>query len=182
MPSKFLRLGRATARAAQSKESEGMDKFLITVALGAAMVSTPLLAQQGGGQRDQTRAEAQQRADMIFQMADANHDGVVTRAEADQALAQFQAMRAGNGGNDGASGGGHGGGRMQHMIDQAFGTAQSLSRAQFEAQALAQFDAADLNHDGTVTAAEREQVRAARAAAATASQAPAPAPAPAPQQ
>ena len=34
-------------------------------------------------QRDQTRAEAQQRADMLFQMLDANKDGTVTKAEAD---------------------------------------------------------------------------------------------------
>ena len=63
-----------------------MNKLLITAALGAALVSTPLLAQQDGGrgygQRDQTRAEAQQRADMMFQMIDANHDGTVTKAEA----------------------------------------------------------------------------------------------------
>jgi hypothetical protein len=32
---------------------------------------------------------------------------------------------------------------------------------QFEAQQLARFDAMDLNHDGTVTAAERQQARAA---------------------
>ena len=48
------------------------------------------------------------------------------------------------------------------MIDQAFGTAQSVTRAQFEALTLARFDAQDLNHDGTVTAAEREQLRAQR--------------------
>ena len=134
-----------------------MDKFLITVALGAAMVSTPLLAQQGGGQRDQTRAEAQQRADMMFQMIDANHDGTVTKAEAQTALAQFEAMRGGGGDN-----GGRGGGRMQRMLDQLFATSPSITQPQLEALMLARFDAQDLNHDGTVTAAEREQVRAAR--------------------
>ena len=76
-------------------------------------------------QKDQTRAEAQQRADMMFQMLDANHDGTVTRAEADQALAQFQASRGENGG--------HGGGRLQRMIDEAFATSQSLTLQQFEA-------------------------------------------------
>ena len=107
---------------------------------------------------------------MIFQMADANHDGVVTSAEADQALAQFQAMRAAV---VAMAAGARG--RMQRMIDQAFGSAQSLTLPQFEAQVLARFDAPDLNHDGTVTAAEREQVRRAAAGAA---QAPAPARAP----
>ena len=151
-----------------------MDKFLVTVALGAAMVSTPLLAQQGGGQRDQTRAEAQQRADMMFQMIDANHDGTVTKAEAQTALAQFEAMRGGGGDN-----GGRGGGRMQRMLDQLFATSPSITQPQLEALMLARFDAQDLNHDGTVTAAEREQARAARQAAGGAT-APVQAPTPAP--
>ena len=34
-----------------------------------------------GGGRDQTRAEAQQRADMLFQMLDANHDGFLDAKE-----------------------------------------------------------------------------------------------------
>ena len=151
-----------------------MNKHLITAVLGAAMVSTPLLAQQDGGrgygQRDQTRAEAQQRADMMFQMIDANHDGTVTKAEAQAALANF----------GGGSGGGHAG-MMQRMIDRLFATAPSVTLQQFEALALARFDAQDLNHDGTVTAAEREQARAARqAAGGTTASMPMPMPAPAP--
>jgi Ca2+-binding EF-hand superfamily protein len=138
-----------------------MQKLIVTIALGAAIIATPALAQAPGGaggnmQRDQTRAEAQQRADMMFQMLDTNKDGTVTKAEADAALAQFQAARGGG------DQGGRGAGRMQRMLDQAFGTAQSLTQAQLEAQVLARFDAQDLNHDGTVTAAEREQLRAQR--------------------
>ena len=123
-------------------------------------------------QRDQTRAEAQQRADMMFQMLDANKDGTVTKAEADEAVAQFEAAR----GDDDS---GRGAGRMQRMIGQAFGTAQSLTLQQFEAQVLARFDAADLNHDGTVTVAERQQLRAQRQAQRAAAAAPQAAPAPA---
>jgi len=139
-----------------------MQKLAMALALGAAMISTPVLAQdgqRGGGfmQRDQTRAEAQQRADMLFQMLDANKDGTVTKAEADEAAAQFEAAR----GDDDS---GRGAGRLQRMIAQAFGTSQTLTLQQFEAQALARFNAADLNHDGTVTAAERQQVRAQRQA------------------
>jgi Ca2+-binding EF-hand superfamily protein len=137
-----------------------MKTMLVTLAIGASLVSAGAAAQQPGAggymQRDQTRAEAQQRADMMFQMIDANRDGTVTRAEADQALAQFAAR--------GGGGGGQGGGRMQRMLDEAFGTAQSLTLQQFEALSLARFDAMDLNHDGTVTAAEREQARAMRQA------------------
>ena len=110
-------------------------------------------------QRDQTRAEAQQRTDMMFQRLDANKDGTVTKAEADELIAQYEAAR----GDDDS---GRGAGRMQRMIGQAFGTAQSLTLQQFEAQVLSRFDAQDLNHDGTVTAAERQQLRAQRQAVA----------------
>ena len=143
-----------------------MKKLLVTAALGASFTSAPALA-QGMQQRDQTRAEAQQRADLLFQMIDANKDGTITRAEADQAMAEFQASR---GGDD--SGHGHGG-RMQRMIDQAFAKSSSLTLQQYEAQALARFDAADLNHDGIVSVAEREQARQQHPAQATAA-APAP--------
>ena len=132
-----------------------MKKFLVMATLGVVLVPSAAFAQGGGSgmmQKDQTRAEAQQRTDMLFQMLDANHDGTVTRTEADQALANFQASR---GGDDT----GRRGGRLQRMIDEAFATSQSLTLQQFEAQSLARFDAADLNHDGIVTAAERQQAR-----------------------
>ena len=145
-----------------------MKKLFVAIALGAVAISTPALAQGfGGGQGDQTRAEAQQRADMMFQMMDTNHDGTVTKAEAQQALAQFEAMRGG--------GESRGTARIQKMIDLAFGTSQSITLQQFEAQALARFDAMDLNHDGTVTAAERQQAREMRKAQG---QIPAPTPTP----
>jgi hypothetical protein len=121
-----------------------MNKHFFAVALGASIVSTAAGAQgQGGGwqQQDMTRQQAQQMADQLFQRLDVNHDGVVTRAEADQAAQQA----------------GGGGGRFGRMIDRSFGNAQSLTLPQFEGQALAHFDAQDLNHDGVVTAAERQQ-------------------------
>jgi Ca2+-binding EF-hand superfamily protein len=127
-----------------------MKTLLVTLALGAAVISTQALAQEGGGERggsvmqDMTRAQAQQRADMMFQRFDLNHDGSVTRQEAEQARTQM----------------GFGGQRIEKMIAQAFGEAQSLTVQQFEAQSLARFDRDDLNHDGVVTVAERQQVRA----------------------
>ena len=137
-----------------------MKRLIVGIALGAAVLSTPLLAQAPGGRgnfggRDQTRDEAKQRADMIFQMIDVNHTGVVTRDQAEQAVARFQAMRAGGQGGQG----GRGGGMMQRMLDEAFGGANSLTLQQFEAEALARFDAMDLNHDGVVTGQERQQYR-----------------------
>lgn len=150
-----------------------MKTVFVTIALGVSAISVPALAQAPGGgehggwmQRDMTRAEAKQMADMMFQRLDANHDGTLTRAEADQAVAQFANSR--------------GGARIQRMITQTFGDAQSVTLAQFEAQALARFDAMDLNHDGIVTAAEREQTREQRAQAQPPAQPPAQAPAQAP--
>jgi Ca2+-binding EF-hand superfamily protein len=129
-----------------------MKTLVVTLALGAAMLSSAAAAQeQGGGGRwmqDQTRQQAQQQADAMFQRFDANRDGTVTRQEAEQVAAQFGA-----------------GERAQRMIDRVFGTAPSLTLQQFEAQALARFDRDDLNHDGTVTVAERQQARAALKAA-----------------
>ena len=135
-----------------------MKKLFVAVALGAAVAATPALAQDHGGRamKDQTRQQAQERADRLFQMLDANRDGSVTKAEADAALAQFEAMRGGD--ND------HRGGRMQRMIEDAFATTQAITLQQFEAQALARFDAQDLNHDGIVSAAEKQQARTQRQA------------------
>ena len=127
-----------------------MKKWLVTIALGAAMLSTQAFAQDGAGEhggramQDMTRAQAQQRADMMFQRFDLNHDGTVTRQEAEQARTAL----------------GFGGQRVEKMIAQAFGDAQSLTLKQFETQALTRFDRDDLNHDGVVTVAERQQVRA----------------------
>ena len=130
-----------------------MNKLLITVAFGAAMVSSAAFAQddQGGRGRfmqDMTRAQAQQQADTMFRRFDLNHDGVVTIQEAQQVASQFG-----------------GGERIQRMIDRTFAGAQSLTLQQFEGQALARFDRDDLNHDGVVTVAERQQARAALKAA-----------------
>jgi len=131
-----------------------MKTLLLTVALGATMVSGAAIAQdQGGGRggymQDMTRVQAQQMADSMFQRFDLNHDGVVTRQEADQAGSQF-------------------GGRAERMVERVFGTAQSLTLQQFEAQQLARFDRDDANHDGVVTVAERQQARAALKAERTA--------------
>ena len=128
-----------------------MNKHYFAAALGAAIVSTAAAAQgQGGGwqQQDMNRQQAQQMADQLFQRLDLNHDGVLMRQEADQATSQ--------------AGGEGGPGRGGRMIERAFGDAQSLTMAQFEGAALARFDRQDLNHDGVVTAAERQQARAQR--------------------
>jgi hypothetical protein len=135
-----------------------MNKFLATIALGATIAAGQAAAQGApGGERhgwnqDMSRQQASQMANMMFDRLDLNHDGVVTRAEADQAAAQL----GGDGGN--------GGGRGQRMIARLFGDSQSVTKAQAETAALARFDAQDLNHDGVVSVAERQQARAERQA------------------
>jgi len=144
-----------------------MKKMLFAAMIGATILATPAGAQwtpqpampvppvqapQGGHgghmQGVRTRQQALQMADSMFQRFDTNHDGVLTREEAQQAVAQVEAMR---GGDDS--------GRIQRMVDRMFGGAQSVTLQQFEAQALARFDRQDLNHDGVITPDEREQGR-----------------------
>ena len=147
-----------------------MKTLLATIALGAAIFSTQASSQDDHGdrggwtQRDMTRQQAKQMADDMFQRFDANHDGMLTRQEAEQAAAQFG-----------------GSGRAERMIDRMFGDAQSLTLPQAEAQALSRFDRDDLNHDGIVTGDERKQARAALKAQ-RAAQLLAPAPQSAPPQ
>lgn len=138
------------------------NKLLIAIAVSTAFpvaasaqdsaqapAPTPAPAPQLRGnwlQGDRTREQARQMADMLFQRLDANHDGTLTRQEAELASSAM----------------GGRGDRAQRMITRAFGDAQSATVADFEARALARFDAQDLNHDGVVTANEREQARSAR--------------------
>ena len=141
-----------------------MTKALFFAAAGLAALSTQAPAQQpmpapgqsqaapqgnlrgNWLQADQTRQQAQQRADLMFQRLDTNRDGTLTREEAQKAGPAT----------------GRGGARVERLMARLFGDAQSVTQAQFEAQALARFDRQDLNHDGTVTADERQQARAAR--------------------
>lgn len=136
-----------------------MKKLMFVGVIGAAMAATQVGAQAPSGTQAApatspapaqtiTRAQAKQFADKMFQRFDVNHDGVATRAEADQVRAQT---------------GGKG-----HMIERTYGSAQSLTVAQFEAATLAEFDAEDANHDGIVTAAEHQQARGHSAANAAA--------------
>ena len=136
-----------------------MMKTLIAIALGAALSPAAASAQAQANDiavggfpiQNLTRQQAQQIADGIFERLDADHNGTVTRQEAEQVREQM----------------GMGGERAQRMIERTFGTSQSLTLKQFEEQQLARFDRQDLNHDGVVTAEERQQARALRRAAKT---------------
>ena len=111
-----------------------------------ALLAVPLLA--GPALADPAparRAEVQARAEAMFDKADANHDGILTRDEYHAALA---AIVKAKGGTPTAKG--------WAMVDAQFDAVDQahtgrIPRGNFVAAALARFDGADLNHDGTVT-------------------------------
>jgi len=114
-------------------------------------------ARQAGEQR---RAE---RAGRMFERLDADRDGSVSRAEFDQAQAQRMARR-GERGEHGEHGRGMGGMHRGHgwggmRGEQMFGEQGFVTREQMRERALARFDRADANRDGTLTSAERQQAR-----------------------
>ena len=109
---------------------------------------TPEEARAMGEQR---RGEMRQH---MFDRLDANHDGNISRDE----FAQAHAMRGGRGGPHRRMMrmGPRGPGMRGHGM---FGEQGFMTREQMRERALARFDRADLNHDGTLTAAERQQAR-----------------------
>jgi hypothetical protein len=125
---------------------------------------TPEEARARGEQR---RAERMTR---MFDRFDANHDGSVTREEMAQAHGRrggpagpgAEGPRRGPGG-PGMRHRGPGMGGMRGMRGQRmFGEQGFVTREQFRERALARFDRADANHDGTVTVAERRAMRGQR--------------------
>jgi len=108
----------------------------------------PLLVLSGAAFADPPparRAEVQARAEAMFDKADANHDGILTRDEYHAALAAIVRAR---GGTPTAKG--------WAMVDAQFDAVDQahtgrIPRGNFVAAALVHFDGADLNHDGTVT-------------------------------
>jgi hypothetical protein len=142
-----------------------MKKLLVTIALGATFATTQAGAQALGDQRaaqsDVTRQQAQERADRLFRMLDVNHDGILTRAEAEQAGAQLHARRAASGRDVAPGLGGH----TARYLERSFAGAQSVTLQQFEQAMLTHFDQMDVNRDGVLTADERQQARPDRSKA-----------------
>jgi len=138
----------AVAVATMATSAQAQDQAPPPVQAPPQVQAPPGAGMRGGWmQADMTRLKAQQMADGLFQQLDLNHDGTLTREEAERARSAI---------------GGGGGDRATRMIARVFGDSQSLTLTQFEGQALARFDRQDLNHDGVVTADERQQARAAR--------------------
>jgi Ca2+-binding EF-hand superfamily protein len=134
-----------------------MKQLIIAIACGAAVLSTGAGAQGADAtqQPDMTRDQARARADQLFQMFDVNHDGVVTRNEA-RTLGKRLLMQRAATGRDVAPGiGGH----TLRFLERAFAGMQSVTQQQFEDALLAHFDQMDVDHDGILTSAERQEGR-----------------------
>lgn len=132
-----------------------MNSWIKTVAVAAAVLSAPLMAQE-------TLGSARHGGGMaMLRMADANGDGVITRDEFLAAAAARFARRDRNGdgaldrsdrpvpppppqGTNGAPPRPEGPARM----------GRNISREQFRAGALRRFERVDTNHDGKIDATE----------------------------
>jgi hypothetical protein len=119
---------------------------------------------------DEMRAMGEHRREEMrqhmFERVDANHDGNISREEFAEAHAMHdgpdgpgghRGMHMGPppGGPGGPEGGEGPGGRGMHG-GRMFGAQGFVTLEQMRARALERFDRADADHDGTLTAAERE--------------------------
>jgi hypothetical protein len=125
--------------------------------------------------REEAQALGQQRREQrrtrMFERLDANHDGQISREEFAQGRRGPGPMASG--GPDGPpppggtgmrrwhhrGGPGMGGGMGMRMGARMFGEAGFVTAEQFRTRALARFDRADADHDGTLTVAERQARR-----------------------
>jgi len=127
----------------------------------------PMIACAGAALADPPpvhRADVERRAEAMFDRSDTNHDGILTLAEYHAALAAIVKAKGGTPTPQGWA-----------IVDAQFAAVDQthsgrVARAQFVDAALAHFDGADLNHDGTVTPKEARMAakiknRAAKAAA-----------------
>lgn len=148
-----------------------MKTLLIAALLGA--VAMPALAQTGpvpGGAGHMnradadgdgviTRAEAQAMADARFDRLDTNHDGRITADE--------MPTRGPGGGAPGMASPPPGGPEMAGRMGRGVGAGMLrradangdgvITRDEFRAAEARRFDMMDANHDGKIDAAEREQ-------------------------
>lgn len=105
---------------------------------------------------DITRQQAMERADRLFDQLDVNHDGFLTRSEAEWAGARLRARRAASGIDVAPGIGGH----TARYLEHRFAGARSITREQFKQGMLAHFDRMDRDSDGAVTDEERQRAHA----------------------
>jgi hypothetical protein len=113
-----------------------------------------------------------QRADRMFERLDLNRDGNITREEMGQARNQRaeqrgarraeageHAERRGHHGRRFMRGHGRHGGFAMRGGERMFGEQGFVTAEQMRTRAVERFDRMDINRDGTLTAAERQQAR-----------------------
>lgn len=129
---------------------------MMRLAFLAALLAAPAFAQSVDDLPDRPIARSEVLAVIKRQFAaiDANHDGVVTRAEFDA----FRARQAAGKVNDAALGPfGHVGGHwFEHADPNGTGRVRLADAA---ARPLKLFDLADLNHDGVIDQRERQMAQ-----------------------
>ena len=130
-----------------------MKLSVITGAIAASLCAMTASAQ--ASEPDLTRAQALERADQLFQRFDLNHDGCVTRQEAELLGGKLLLIRASTGRDEAPGIGGH----TLRFLRRRFAGLQAVTKTQFEAAFIAHFDGMDANHDGILTAAERSGAR-----------------------
>ena len=123
---------------------------LFVAGAAAAAVAQPL--DKNVEQPDLTRSEAIARADGLFDRFDLNHDGVVTRDEAERLGRKLMLQRAATGRDPAHGLGGH----TLRFLKHRFAGVDAVTKQQFEDAMLEHFDQMDSNHDGILTAAERD--------------------------
>ena len=125
-----------------------MHKFLITAAALTALTAGVAFAQDGQGGRFA----------QMFAMADANHDGTITRAEFDAArAARFTQMDADHNGTLSASEMPQRGPQPAAAGGRVRGDANgdgSVSRTEWDAEGARMFSRLDTNNDGSISQAE----------------------------
>jgi hypothetical protein len=146
-PAKVQARAEVQAHVAQmfARFDANRDGFVTTAELGAAEVQRAARA----GER------AEQRGVRAFDRFDSNRDGQISRQEWDSGRQDRAGKRHGGMRHAGLRGGL--GGRMFATADADKDGRVSLTEAQ--QAALARFDRADLNRDGTLTREERRQSR-----------------------
>ena len=137
-------------------------KTMLFAAAAALLAAAPAAAQppqapppppqagQGGGQGDISRAQAEQNVRSQLGRLDADHDGVVTDKEIEKIIDTIST----------AGGPAQIGDRLHELMKQ-FGHDGRMAIDDVVKARLAQFDAADTNHDGKLDPAERQAAMAA---------------------
>ena len=123
--------------------------------LMAAAIAAPPPAMTAANDGPITRQTALERADTLFELLDTNHDGVLTRGEAERSTLRLRLLAASLHRDIAHGIGGH----TARFYRERFAESRTVGRAEFEQAMLDHFDRMDRNHDGILTADERAEAQ-----------------------